>query len=144
MKSRDRTRETRKKDTQKLFQDMQKMHGNNEEMVSLCRHFYVMPLPQIFPPYFLPCYTYCFQNQETMAENLQSKLDHLAEAEKTRQKQIRDLEAKIQRMQEDAEQPLPEEVISVLEDRDGSIKRERVRYQLKLNTPSSDVLPCGL
>ncbi|KIK65311.1 hypothetical protein GYMLUDRAFT_38753 [Collybiopsis luxurians FD-317 M1] len=102
MKSRDRTRETRKKDTQKLFQDMQKMHGNNEEM-------------------------------ETMAENLQSKLDHLAEAEKTRQKQIRDLEAKIQRMQEDAEQPLPEEVISVLEDRDGSIKRERVEITRERN-----------
>ncbi|KAJ3847412.1 hypothetical protein EV368DRAFT_51228 [Lentinula lateritia] len=95
LKERERTRETRKKDTQKLFREMQQMYDSNEKM-------------------------------ENHADTLQSKLEHLVQAERDRQRQIRELEGKIQRMEAEYNQPLPDEVVMVLEDKNGAIKREKI------------------
>lgn len=64
--------------------------------------------------------------QENHADTLQSKLEHLVQAERDRQRQIRDLEGKIQRMEAEYNQPLPDEVVVVLEDKNGAIKRQKV------------------
>ncbi|KAF5393572.1 hypothetical protein D9757_000066 [Collybiopsis confluens] len=106
IKQRDCARETRKKDTQKIFHDMQKVHGHNEEL-------------------------------ENLSENLQTRLDQLAQAEKARHQQIRELESKIQRMQEDLDRRLPEEVKQVLEDKDGRIKQEKVEINRERNEISA-------
>ncbi|KAJ4478957.1 hypothetical protein J3R30DRAFT_3657097 [Lentinula aciculospora] len=98
----ERTREARKKDTQNLFREMQKMHDANEQM-------------------------------EAHADTLQGKLEHLAQTERDRQKQIRELEGKLQRMEEEHKQPLSDEVIAVLEDKDGAIKREKIEFTRERN-----------
>ncbi|KAJ3877761.1 hypothetical protein F5051DRAFT_407478 [Lentinula edodes] len=102
LKERERTRETRKKDTQKLFREMQQMYDSNEKM-------------------------------ENHADTLQSKLEHLVQAERERQRQIRDLEGKIQRMEAEYNQPLPDEVVVVLEDKNGAIKREKMEHSRERN-----------
>ncbi|KAF9076995.1 P-loop containing nucleoside triphosphate hydrolase protein [Rhodocollybia butyracea] len=94
LKDLEKKRETRKKDTQKLFQEIKKLHSMDEEL-------------------------------ENLSETHYSKLEHLTQAERERQQQIRDLEGKIQRMEEELNAPLPDEVKQVLEDADGSIKKEK-------------------
>ncbi|KAJ3780522.1 hypothetical protein GGU10DRAFT_391209 [Lentinula aff. detonsa] len=97
LKDKERRREARKKDTQKLFHDVQKLYDSNEQM-------------------------------ENHADSLQSKLEQLDQTEKDRQKQIRDLEGKIERMEEEYNQPLPDEIVAILEDKNGIVRRQKAEY----------------
>lgn len=54
--------------------------------------------------------------QENLAENLQSKLEHLVRAEQERLKAIRELESRVRKMEEDCAAPLDEPHKLVLED----------------------------